>query len=254
MKKLLLLFFITSLLSAVIIEPTTRPLPVTNPEPKPSAAIINGGFETGDLTGWTFTGETENSFNSRVLGGEFTEAVAWANDFDFFTPEQMEGNYSFFSGFDGPVQEISLSQSIGIIDEYTSAVSFDVRAGWNLDTFSADSTDVINNGGIVLDREIKVVITDNNTEEVLVSQSLFNAIGGEKILDSGFQTVGINFQNIVGSDVTMSFVQNIPQGYTGPALIQLDNIQLQQTFIPEPETYALLIGFIAFIYIAIKRR
>ena len=74
------------------------------------------------------------------------------------------------------------------------------------------------------------------------------------ILDSGFQTVGINFQNIVGSDVTMSFVQNIPQGYTGPALIQLDNIQLQQTFIPEPETYALLIGFIAFIYIAIKRR
>lgn len=219
-----------------------------------SATIINGGFETGDLTGWTFTGETENSFSSRVEGGEFTEATKWANGFDFFTPESMEGNYSFFSGFDGPVQEITLSQDIGIIDEFTTAVSFDVRAGWDLDTYSAQSPDVINNEGIVLDREIKVVITDNNTQETLVSQSLFNAVGGEKILDSGFQTVGINFQNIVGSDVTMSFVQNIPQGYTGPALIQLDNIQLQQTFIPEPGTFALLAGLIALSYIAIRRR
>lgn len=219
-----------------------------------SATIINGGFETGDLTGWTFTGETQNSFNSRVLGGEFTEAAAWASEFDFFAPEQMEGNYSFFSGFDGPVQEITLSQSIGIIDEFTTAVSFDVRAGWDLDTYSANSTDVINNNGVVLDREIKVVITDNNTQETLVSQSLFNASGGDLVLDSGFQTVGINFQNIVGHDVTMSFVQNIPQAYTGPALIQLDNIQLQQTFIPEPSSYALFFGFCAFLYLAISQR
>ena len=166
----------------------------------------------------------------------------------------MEGNYSFFSGFDGPVQEITLSQNIGVIDQFTTAVSFDVRAGWDLDTYSANSTDVINNNGIVLDREIKVVITDNNTQETLVSQSLFNASGGDLVLDSGFQTVGINFQNIVGHDVTMSFVQNIPQAYTGPALIQLDNIQLQQTFIPEPGTFALLAGLIALSYIAIRRR
>ena len=219
-----------------------------------SATIINGGFETGDLTGWKFEGETQNSFNSRVLGGEFTEAVAWANQFNFFMPESMEGNYSFFSGFDGPVQEITLSQSIGIIDEFTTAVSFDVRAGWDLDTYSANSTDVINNGGVVLDREIKVVITDNNTQETLVSQSLFNASGGDLVLDSGFQNVGINFQNIVGADVTMSFVQNISQAYTGPALIQLDNIRLQQTFIPEPSSYALFFGFCAFLYLAISQR
>jgi len=219
-----------------------------------SATIINGGFETGDLTGWTFTGETENSFDSRVLGGEFAEAAAWANEFDFFTPEQMEGNYSFFSGFDGPVQEISLSQDIGVIDEFTTAVSFDVRAGWDLETYSAQATDVVNNNGVVLDREIKVVITDNETQETLLSQSLFNAVGGELVLDSGFQNVGINFQNIVGSDVTMSFVQNIPQGYTGPALIQLDNIQLQQTFIPEPSNYTFFLSFAALLYLGIKRR
>ena len=218
-----------------------------------SATIINGCFETGDLTGWTFTGETENSFNSRVEGGEFTAATAWASNFNFFTPENMEGNYSFFSGFDGPVQEITLSQDIGVIDEFTTAVSFDVRAGWDLETYSSQSTDVINNNGVVLDREIRVVITDNLTQETLLSQSLFNAVGGEKVLDSGFQTVGINFQNIVGSDVTMSFVQNIPQGYTGPALIQLDNIQLQQTFIPELGSYALFAGIIALSLIARRR-
>lgn len=219
-----------------------------------AATITNGGFETGDLTGWTFTGETENSFSSRVEGGSFSGATGWANNFGFFTPAPMEGNYSFFSGFDGPVQEITLSQDIGIIDESTKAVVFDVRAGWDLQTYSQQSSDVINNGGVVLDREIKVVITDNNTGETLLSQSLFNAVGGEKILDSGFQTVGIEFENIVGSDVTMAFVQNIPQAYTGPALIQLDNIQLQETFVPELSSYVLIFSWIAFAWVAICRR
>ena len=214
-----------------------------------SATIINGGFETGDLTGWTLIGETENSFDSRVEGGDFTAATAWANNFNFFTPDNMEGNYSFFSGFDGPVQEITLSQDIGVIDEFTTAVSFNVRAGWDLETYAAQS-----GYAVIEDREIKVVITDNTTQQTLLSQSLFNAVGGEKVLDSGLQTVGINFQNIVGSDVTMSFVQNIPQGYTGPALIQLDNIQLQQTFVPESGSYALFAGIIALSFIAIRRR
>jgi len=214
-----------------------------------SATIINGGFETGDLTGWTLIGETENSFDSRVEGGDFTAATAWANNFNFFTPDNMEGNYSFFSGFDGPVQEITLSQDIGVIDEFTTAVSFNVRAGWDLETYAAQS-----GYAVIEDREIKVVITDNTTQQTLLSQSLFNAVGGEKVLDSGLQTVGINFQNIVGSDVTMSFVQNIPQGYTGPALIQLDNIQLQQTFVPEPRSYGLIAGIIALSFIAIRRR
>ena len=214
-----------------------------------SATIINGGFETGDLTGWTLIGETENSFDSRVEGGDFTAATAWANNFNFFTPDNMEGNYYFFSGFDGPVQEITLSQDIGVIDEFTTAVSFNVRAGWDLETYAAQS-----GYAVIEDREIKVVITDNTTQQTLLSQSLFNAVGGEKVLNSGLQTVGINFQNIVGSDVTMSFVQNIPQGYTGPALIQLDNIQLQQTFVPESGSYALFAGIIALSLIAIRRR
>lgn len=213
------------------------------------ATITNGNFETGDLTGWTFTGETENSFVSRVEGGEFLEATAWANNFSFFTPESMEGEYSFFSGFDGPLQEISLSQDIGVIDQFTTAVSFDVRAGWDLETYAGES-----GYQVIEDRTIKVVITDNETQETLLSQSLFNAIGNTKVLDSGFQTVGINFQDIVGSDVTMAFVQNIPQNYTGPALIQFDNIQLQQTFVPESSQYTFFLSLMVLLYLGIKRR
>lgn len=245
MKKLLLFLLI---ISHVFAES-----PAVNPTPPaatiPSASIINGGFETGDLTGWIFTGETENSFSSRVEGGSFTDVTGWANDFGFFTPAPMEGNYSFFSGFDGPVQEITLSQDIGIIDEYTTAVSFDVRAGWDLQTFANQS-----GYEVIEDRTIKVVITDNNTQEVLLSQDLFNAVGNTKVLDSGFQNVGINFQNIVGSDVTMSFVQNIPQAYTGPALIQLDNIKLQQTYVPEPNLIALIFGWVAMLFVVFNRR
>jgi hypothetical protein len=245
MKKLLLFLLI---ISHVFAES-----PAVNPTPPattiPSASIINGGFETGDLTGWTFTGETENSFNSRVEGGSFSGATTHANNFGFFTPAPMEGNYSFFSGFDGLVQEITLSQDIGIIDEYTTAVSFDVRAGWDLQTYANQS-----GYEVIEDRTIKVVITDNNTQETLLSQDLFNAIGNTKVLDSGFQNVGINFQNIVGSDVTMSFVQNIPQAYTGPALIQLDNIKLQQTYVPEPNLIALIFGWVAMLFVVFNRR
>jgi hypothetical protein len=87
-----------------------------------------------------------------------------------------------------------------------------------------------------------------------LSQDLFNAVGNTKVLDSGFQNVGINFQNIVGSDVTMSFVQNIPQAYTGPALIQLDNIKLQQTYVPEPNLIALIFGWVAMLFVVFNRR
>lgn len=214
-----------------------------------SATIINGGFETGDLTGWSFTGETQNSFDSRVEGGDFSEASGWSSNFNFFTPESMGGSYSFFSGFDGPIQEITLSQNIGVIDQFTTAVSFDVRAGWDLETYAGES-----GYQVIEDRTIKVVITDNETQETLLSQSLFNAIGNTKVLDSGYQNVGINFQDIIGSDVTIAFVQNIPQDYTGPALIQLDNIQLQQTFIPESSQYTFFLSFMALLYLGIKRR
>ena len=217
-----------------------------------SATIINGGFETGDLTGWTFTGEVANSFNSRVEGGAFTEATSWASQFNFFSPQNIEGDHSFFSGFDGPIQQISLSQSVGIIDESTSAISFKVRAAWDLETYSQNSTDVQNNEGVVLDREIRVMVIDNQTNETLIDQSLFNAVGGEFISDSGLTMVGIELDSVVGHDVTLSFVQNIPQAYTGPALIQIDDIQLQQTYIPEYSGYSLLFGFGVFIYTVIR--
>ncbi|MGB0375508.1 MAG: PEP-CTERM sorting domain-containing protein [Opitutales bacterium] len=34
----------------------------------------------------------------------------------------------------------------------------------------------------------------------------------------------------------------------------IDNILITGTAVPEPSTYALIIGFIAFLFVAIKRR
>ena len=72
-----------------------------------AADVVNGGFETGDLTGWTQGGDTSFSF---VSTGTFTE----------FHPHS--GTYAFFLG---PVDsDGSISQSIATTPGQSYDISF----------------------------------------------------------------------------------------------------------------------------------
>ena len=53
-------------------------------------SVINGGFETGDLTGWTYS---EGKGNGQILGAEavISDGVWWAEQL----PYNQEGNYHF---------------------------------------------------------------------------------------------------------------------------------------------------------------
>ena len=69
--------------------------------------------------------------------------------------------------------------------------------------------------------------------------------------------VGVGYRAILnaGDSAVFRFVpkyNGTTSGRTGQ--MQLDNISLTATVIPEPSTYALLAGFTAFLFIAIKRR
>tara|TARA_E500000318_G_scaffold111691_1_gene131246 strand:+ start:1768 stop:2475 length:708 start_codon:yes stop_codon:yes gene_type:complete len=217
-----------------------------------AAVITNGGFETGDLTGWTFV-EPSNTFLSDVqdpldttVEGEKDLASNWNSQFEFFTPNYMEGSYSFFTGFDGSgPQEIVLSQRIGVIDSESDAFSFDIRGAWNLTDYSENATG---------NREIKLVLIDYETQETLLTEILFTAELGTTISDTGIQNFGISFTQLIGHDVELQFVQNIPDVNSGPAMLQIDNLQLSYVPIPEASSYALLLGFLGFLYLAINHR
>lgn len=217
-----------------------------------SATLINGGFETGDLTGWTFV-EPSNTFLSDVQDPLATTveegknlASDWNSDFGFFTPNYIEGSYSFFTGFDGSgPQEIVLSQRIGVIDAESDAFSFDIRGAWNLTDYSQNAT---------ANRDIKLVLIDYETQDTLLTETLFTAELGSTITDTGIQNFGVSFSQLIGHDVELRFVQNIPDHNSGPAMLQIDNLQLSYVPIPERSTYSLSLAFCVFIYVVIHRR
>lgn len=228
---------------------TTLLLPILAAFNLKAATLINGGFETGNLNGWSFS-EPSNSFSSSVFLHTASQPSQWNNNFGFFTPQTIGGNYSFFTGFDGfGPQQIVLSQNIGTIDSESDAISFYIRGAWDLIHYSANAT---------ADRTIVVEIVDNNTQTVVLSEELFVASIGTYMADTGLQYVGINFNNLVGTNATLRFIQSIPDPYTGPAMLQIDDIELKGfyepiTNIPEPGVLTLLPLGLAVVLILRKR-
>src|SRR3954468_5260948 len=68
--------------------------------------IVNGGFETGDFTGWTATSNNV---------GELTVWTVASNGGWFSDATPLAGTYSAFNGFDGSAgQEYQLYQDVFI--------------------------------------------------------------------------------------------------------------------------------------------
>jgi hypothetical protein len=209
---------------------------VTSVAPNPFDPIVNGSFETGDLTGWTVKELTPASNPSLPLsahpaGVEYPAAqfIAWPYILDYFTSAPTDGLYAALNDFNGndpatsgPINRRELYQDI-TLPANTTTLEFDYRAAWELFRF-----------GSTLDRTFSVEIgpagggTPILTQTILVAPNLTieedtdNPTGGV----GDYPPAIVDLSAFSTQSVRLKFVWNIPEPGTGFGFFQLDNVRL----------------------------
>ncbi len=211
----------------------------TSIAPNPFDPIVNGSFETGDLTGWTVKELTPASnpslpLSARPAGVEYPAAqfVAWPYLLDYFTSQPTDGQYAALNDFNGNDPSTSgTSQYVNRRELYqditlpanTTTLEFDYRAAWELFRF-----------GSTRDRTFSVEIEPAGGGTALLSQTILVAPNETIEEDTENPTGGvgdyppaiIDLSAFSTRSVRLKFVWNIPEPGTGFAFFQLDNIRL----------------------------
>lgn len=181
--------------------------------------VVNGGFETGDFTGWDVTtngiGGCDTNWNVGTTG---TETGCSSVD------SPIEGSFAAYSSFDGAgPQSFILSQDILLSDSVESATLSWLQAVRHTIFVGEPRTFSVNINGTAID-----------------TQS-FSGFGG----DGSWTEFSIDATDALsafaGETVTLSFEQFIPDSFSGPAGFGLDAVSLDvvggpSDAIPEPLT------------------
>jgi hypothetical protein len=216
---------------------------VTSIAPNPLDPIVNGSFETGDLTGWTVKELTPASNPSLPLsahpaGVEYPAPTfyAWPYILDYFTSEPTDGQYAALNDFNGndqttsgPINRRELYQDI-TLPANTTTLEFDYRAAWELFRF-----------GSTLDRTFSVEIEPAGGGAPLMSRTILVAPNLTIEEDTENPTGGVgdyppavvDLSAFSTQSVRLKFVWNIPEPGTGFGFFQLDNIRLNTGSVPD---------------------
>ena len=180
--------------------------------------IVNGGFETGDFTGWTTTMN-----GSPFLPWQVSTAGA-GGGFGMAATEPQDGSFGAWNGFDGsgPMQ-FQMWQDITIPSDVPFAnLEWQDRVQWVM-TF-----------GATLPRDYEVQIRDPATNALL--ETVFSLTTGNPAVtpigDSGWQSHSADLSAYRGQEVRLFFEEHIPEPFTGPAQIEFDAIRLETTSRP----------------------
>lgn len=167
--------------------------------------IENGGFETGDFTGW-YTYVTDEPYYDWTVS-----EAGYGVDYDFAPTAPVEGSYDAWNGFDGygPMW-YGMNQ---VVDLPAGSVwlSWKERIQWDM-TYDA-----------TLARTYKVQLYDNDTEDLLATLFSFSAPPGT-VGDTGWVSHSVDLSAYAGMSVEIFFEEYIPEESTGPGQIEFDAI------------------------------
>lgn len=200
--------------------------------------IVNGGFETGTVAGWTATSTQQNPFQASLNDGQNSQIVnsvsgqpAWfvrnkaANYFG--SPATPLTGYSAFNGFDGSGGYFTMAQNFAFAGGAVSAqldFAFGTQATYSQQTRTFDALILDAAGTSVLFDAYHFALPNNITAWSVHNISMD--------ISSALNTLG-------AGNYKLAFREFIPQNFTGPAQFALDNVSFDVT-VPEPASLGLL--------------
>ncbi len=214
----------------------------------PLDPIVNGGFETGDLSGWTVKELTPRSnpnlpLSVRPAGVEYPAptftvfAFPFLITLDYFTSAPTEGQYAALNDFNGDdpatpantfINRRELYQDI-TLPATTTTLEFDYRAAWELFRFSntqprtfSVEIEPAGGGAALLTRTILVAPISTYEEDT------DNPSGGV----GDYPPAVVDLSAFASQSVRLKFVWNISEPGTGFGFFQLDNIRLNTSSVP----------------------
>jgi VCBS repeat-containing protein len=216
----------------------------------PLDPIVNGSFETGDLSGWTVKELTPASnpnlpLSVRGAGVEYPAPTFLAFPYfiilDYFTSAPTDGQYALLNDFNGNdpatsgfVNRRELYQDV-TLPASTTTLEFDYRAAWELFRFNSTQPRTFGveiepaGGGTPLLTRTILTAPDDTYEE-----DTDNPSGGV----GDYPPAVIDLSGFRSQSVRVKFVWNIPEPGTGFGFFQLDNIRLNADSAPPPTNTA----------------
>lgn len=171
-----------------------------------AAQVVNGSFETGDLSGWTLD-DLDLPLNSA--------SVAQLGEIGYFGAlgEPTDGDYQFFHGFDGDGPDtITLSQVL-TIPAGAPMLLLDFRAQWNLLDFGATQ-----------DRTFSVGLASEGQDD-LPAFEVLRAVAGSTSNENLSRVAALDFSDWAGQELELLLEWSVPEDYTGPAQFELDHLR-----------------------------
>jgi hypothetical protein len=222
----------------------------------PVQMLVNGGFESGNLNGWS-AAATANGTISVCCDNRWGNLGTGVSANGTGGLSRLAGNYSVFGDFDGgtsinadfnktDVVDFSLKQAVLKSGYYASAiVSFDfqVQGGQSAQYYS-------DRPGGLLERTFTASLTGANGSTIFYTYTVpdwnNNAV-------HAVQHVSIDIAGLLNAQadglVNLSFDRLVPQYFTAPGTFVADNFSLLATAgqaVPEPAAPALiLLGLMA---------
>ena len=184
-----------------------------------ATTFTNGSFETGDFTGW-------DTFNSL---GSFLGVTG------VFASEGINSVEHEFDGF-GP-GEMGFGQQVTIV---APIIEFDYFAS-------------VDNVGL-LDRTLDLVVRDGFAGAELYRENILTVAAGSFVNIIPLAGGSVDLSAFLGATVHVSFDSSIPEVFTGPGNVWIDNVRSSGVVVPEPSTYALFALGLGALGIAHRRK